>query len=43
MKTNTLHITNPSKGLLDLVRKLQANKDVAKKELCEQAHLYFYK
>lgn len=43
MKTNTLHITNPSKGLLDLVRKLQADKDAAKKKLREQAHLYFPK
>jgi hypothetical protein len=43
MKTNTLHITNPSKGLLDLVRKLQADKETAKKELRDKAHEYFPK
>jgi len=41
MKTTTLHITNPSKGLLDFARKLQADKEAAKKELREQAHLLF--
>jgi len=37
MKTTTLHITNPSKGLLEFARKLQADKEAAKKELREQA------
>lgn len=43
MKTNTLHITNPSKGLVDLARKLQADKEASKKELREQAHRFFPK
>jgi len=43
MKTNTLHITNPSKGLLDLVRKLQADKEATKRELREKADQYFPK
>lgn len=33
MKINTLHIENPSQPLLDLVRKLQADKEARKKEL----------
>ena len=43
MKTNTLHITNPSKGLVDLARKLQADKEASKKDLREQAHRFFPK
>lgn len=41
MKTNTLHITNPSKGLVNLARKLQADKETSKRELREQADRFF--
>ena len=43
MKTNTLHIKNPSEKLLQFVRKLAADKEATKKELREKAHLYFPK
>ena len=43
MKTNTLHIENPSEGLLQLARKLQADKEASKKKLREEANLYFPK
>jgi hypothetical protein len=43
MKTTTLHIKNPSDKLLQFVRKLAADKEATKKELREQAHLYFPK
>ncbi len=43
MKTTTLHITNPSKELLDFARKLLANKEASKKELREMAHLFSHR
>jgi hypothetical protein len=43
MKSTTLHIEKPSKGLLDLVRKLQADKEASKKELRSNWGKYFPK
>jgi len=43
MKVSTLHIEKPSKELLELVRKLQAEKQARKKELKDNWHLYFPK
>jgi len=43
MKIKTLHIENPSQPLLDLVRKLQADKEARKKELRDNWAKYFPK
>lgn len=43
MKTSTLHIDKPSKGLLDLVRKLQADKDARQAEIKSEWNKYFPK
>lgn len=43
MKTSTLHITQPSKSLLDLVRKLQADKDARQAEIKSEWDKYFPK
>jgi len=41
MKINTLHIEKPSQSLLDLVRKLEAEKIARKKELRNNWDKYF--
>lgn len=43
MTTKTLHIKNPSEGLLTLVRKLQADKDAKKAALLALKGKYFPK
>jgi hypothetical protein len=43
MNSTTLHIEKPSKGLLELVRKLQADKEASKKELRANSDKYFAK
>jgi|GEM_PF-3033272 hypothetical protein len=41
MTNKVLHIKNPSQGLLDLVRKLQAEKDAKKEALLASKAKYF--
>jgi hypothetical protein len=43
MKIKTLHIEKPSQQLLELVRKLQADKEARKKELRDSWDKYFPK
>ncbi|MEJ2880166.1 hypothetical protein [Pedobacter sp. GR22-6] len=43
MTNKALHIKNPSQGLLDLVRKLQAEKDAKKEALLASKTKYFPK
>lgn len=41
MTNKALHIKNPSQGLLDLVRKLRAEKDAKKEALLASKSKYF--
>ena len=43
MKTSTVHIEKPSKGLLELVRKIQAEKEVRQEEIKANWNTYFPK
>jgi len=43
MKTKVLDIVHPSQSLLNLVRKLQADKDAKKKALLKDKSKYFVK
>lgn len=43
MKTSTVHIEKPSKGLLELVRKIQAEKEVRQEEIKANWNNYFPK
>lgn len=43
MATKTLHITHPSQGLLNLARKLQAEKEAKKEALIAKKDSYFIK
>ena len=43
MKNTTVHITNPSKGLLDFVRQIQAEKEAQEKEIRANWNKYFPK
>lgn len=43
MKTSTLHIEKPSKGLLELVREIQAEKEARQKEIRANWNKYFPK
>lgn len=43
MKTSTLHIEKPSKGLLHLVREMQADKEARQNELKTNWKKYFPK
>lgn len=43
MKTSTLHIEKPSKGLLQLVREIQAEKEARQKEIKANWNKYFPK
>ena len=43
MITKVLHIDHPSKGLLNFVRKLQADKDAKKEALLKDKGNYFDK
>lgn len=43
MKSSTVHIEKPSKGLLELVRKIQANKEDCQKEIKANWNTYFPK
>lgn len=43
MKTSTLHIEKPSKGLLKLVREIQADKEARQKEIKANWNKYFPK
>ena len=43
MKTSTLHIEKPSKGLLQLVREIKAEKEARQKEIKANWNKYFPK
>lgn len=43
MKTSTLHIKKPSDGLLQLVRKIQADKEVRQEDMKANWNKYFPK
>ncbi|WP_170826896.1 hypothetical protein [Flavobacterium caeni] len=43
MKTSTLHIEQPSKGLLQLVREIQADKEARQKDMKANWNKYFPK
>jgi len=43
MTNKALHIKNPSQGLLDILRKLQAEKDAKKQALVASGDKYFPK
>jgi hypothetical protein len=43
MKMSTLHIEKPSKGLLQLVREMQADKDARQREIKSNWNRYFPK
>jgi len=43
MNNSTLHIDSPSKGLLDLARKLQADKNKRQEQLKSDWNKYFPK
>jgi hypothetical protein len=43
MKTTTLHIEKPSKGLLDLVRRIQSEKDAQEQLMKSNWNKYFPK
>lgn len=43
MKNTTLHIAKPSKGLLDLVRKIQADKEAMEEQVKSNWKKYFPK